>query len=220
MKNPLKTSFKYVFSIIPLGAILLTINLIGPHLNPKAVNTSAKAAATVNKLADIPCGFVAKGPLQQPQKPTFVTNNNIPVLQYPTGNFPGTTIQVGNAIYSASETDQLILQEDGNLVLYCTTCQPVRPLWSTQTRGKEGRALYFQSDGDLVLRNAYNKIIWHSNIHSTCAGSERAYFSLQDDGNLVMLINQNDDNTGNAFLLGSTGCTNDQPKSAHQAKIE
>jgi len=213
MKNSLKTSFKYVFSIIPLGAILLTVNLIETHLNPKTVHI-------LNKPADLPCGFVAKGPLLQPQKPTFVTNNNIPILQFPAGNFPGTNTPVGNALYSAGESDQLILQEDGNLVLYCTSCNPLKPLWSTQTRGKDGKTLYFLTNGDLVLRNSYGKTIWHSNIHSTCAGSERAYFTLQDDGNLLMLINQNDDNTGSAYLLGSTGCTNDQPKSAHQAKIE
>jgi len=41
MKNPLKTPFKYVFSIIPLGAILLTVNF------KKPVNEN-KATATVN----------------------------------------------------------------------------------------------------------------------------------------------------------------------------
>ena len=213
MKNPLKTPFKYVFSIIPLGAILLTVNF------KKPVNEN-KATATVNKSADLPCGFVQKGPLLQPQKPTFVTNNNIPVLQNPAGNFPGTNTMVPNALYSITGGDQLVLQDDGNLVIYCKSCYPAKPLWSAETRGKDGKTLYFLTSGDLVLRNSNGKTVWHSNIRSTCPGSERAYFTLQDDGNMLMLINQNSDNTGSAYLLGSTGCTNDQPKSSHPAKIE
>jgi len=222
MKNSVKKSFKYVFSIMPLAAIILIVDFTGPlnqpGLNPKIVHLTNKTA--VSRQTALPCGFVAKGPLQQPQQPTFVTDGGIPVLQYPAGLFPGTNIQVPNAVYSANKADQLVLQDDGNLVLYCLTCQPVRPLWSTQTRGKEGRTLYFQPDGDLVLRNAYGKTIWHSNIKSDCAGSERAYFTLQNDGNMLMLINQNSDNTGMAYLLGASGCTNDEHKSAHQAKIQ
>ncbi len=215
MKNYLKTSLKYVFSVIPLAAIIL----IADSGKPLTVPAPGKAMAAVAP-ADLPCGFVAKGPLQQPQKPTFTTNNNIPVLQSVPGVFPGTNVTVPNTVMSAGGSDQLILQDDGNLVLYCTTCNPVKPLWASQTRGKDAKTLYFQTDGDLVLRNSYGKTVWHSNIRSTCSGSERAYFTLQDDGNMVMLINQNADNTGSAYLLGATGCTNDQPKSAHQAKIE
>jgi hypothetical protein len=219
MKKLFKKNITYLFSVIPLTLIVFTIKLRSVE---NFISTSC-LTPVLNKTKtfdDLPCGFVAKGPMLHPQKPTFVTNNYIPILQYPTGNFPGTNVQIYNSIYSEHQTDQLIIQEDGNLVLYCITCTPVKPLWSAQTRGKDGKALFFQADGDLVLRNSLGKTVWHSNIHSKCAGSERAYFSLQDDGNLVMLYDQNTDNTGATYYLGSTGSTNDQLKSSHPGKIE
>jgi hypothetical protein len=118
--------------------------------------------------------------------------------------------------------DQLILQPDGNLVIYCTSCTPSRALWNSQTNGKGVTALFFQTNGDLALKDANGKTVWHSKIISTCQGSEQAYFTFQDDGNLVMLY---DETVGNgnkqiAALLGSTGSTNNQTKSSHQGKIQ
>jgi hypothetical protein len=192
----------------------------------------------------LPCGFVSKG-VQLPEQPSFTTNNVIPILQYPAGNSPGTTLQIPDALYSERQNDQLILQPDGNLVIYCTTCNPAKAIWSSQTNGKNVRALYFQPDGDLVLRNANGKMVWHSNIHSSCAGSEQAYFTLQDDGNLVMLYNLTIGNgaaassgaspvsspaspaSGNSNdvkvvteYLGGTGSTNDQDKMSHPGKLQ
>jgi hypothetical protein len=224
MNNLFKNSGKYAFSIIPLAAIILWVNFnkLPNKTAPVAgiathSNAGAFAANPINRLADLPCGYQAKGPMLPAQKPTFVTNAYVPVLQYPAGNFPGTNVQIGNAIYSPGQTAQLILQDDGNLVLYCTTCNPVKPLWSSQTKGKDGKTLFFQADGDLVLRNSLGKSIWHSNIHSTCAGADQAYFSLQDDGNMLMLYNNDNQH---AYLLGSTGSTNDQYKMSHPGKIQ
>ncbi len=227
MKKLLKKSLNYAFTIIPLAAIIFTIgfkragnfNSIS-RLQP-VFYKNPTTGHSGGGITDLPCGFVSKGKLP-PQKPTFVTNNYVPVLQYPSGNFPGTTTQLYNSIYSEHQTDQLIIQEDGNLVIYCVTCNPVKALWSAQTRGKDGKTLFFQSDGDLVLKNSFGKTVWHSNIHSTCKGSDQAYFTLQDDGNLLMLFNEGVDgsNNGFAYYLGSTGSTNDQLKSGHPGKIQ
>jgi hypothetical protein len=218
MKKPFKKSISYMFSIIPLLLFIVTVNSKknGNFVPPSSL-TPVSNKVTAKIFDELPCGFVSRGK-QLPEKPTFVTNNYIPILQYPTGNFPGTNVQIYNSIYSEHQNDQLILQVDGNLVLYCLTCNPVKAIWSAQTQGKDGKVLFFQPDGDLVLHNSLGKVIWHSNIHSTCAGSDQAYFTLQDDGNLAMLYN--DPTDGVTHYLGGTGSTNDQTKMSHPGKIQ
>lgn len=220
MKNPLKLAAKHVLSIIPLTAILVIFNInTSRHNNdPAHPASSTEKTTTVNAFQGLPCGFKQVG-LEEPHKPSFLPSNSIPVLQYPAGNSPGTTFQIPDAIYNDSQSDQLILQADGNLVIYCTSCNPARALWSTQTNGKGGKFLFFQTDGELVLKNANNKIIWRSNIRSTCDGSDRAYFTLQEDGNLAMLYDQVVGGKQIAIYLGGSASTNNQAGRAHDAKI-
>ena len=219
MKNVLKQSAKYAFSIVPLVAIVIFAYFKKSPIGftPPASRPNAMAVFPGKEFADLPCGFVSHGK-QQAEKPTFVTNPYIPILQYPTGNFPGTDVKIFNSIFSEHQSDDLELQVDGNLVLYCLTCNPKKPLWSSQTNGKDGKTLFFQPDGDLVLRNSLGKTIWHYNIHSTCPGSDKAYFTLQDDGNLAMLYD--DAEAGLTHYLGGTGSTNDQAKMTHPGKIQ
>jgi hypothetical protein len=226
MKSLLNKSAKYVFSILPLAAIIIIVNLkkspdnfISTHHLSAVANKISATNAPIDVFDGLPCGFKQVG-IEDAHKPTFLTNNTIPVLQYPAGNSPGTTFQISDAIYNDSQSDQLILQADGNLVIYCTSCNPVKALWSTQTNGKGGKALFFQTDGDLVLRNANNKVIWHSNIRSTCSGSELAYYTLQDDGNLAMLYDQTVGDKQVAIYLGGTATTNNQERSPHPGKIQ
>lgn len=73
---------------------------------------------------------------------------------------------------------RLILQPDGNLVLYFQT----RALWSTATDGKSVSFLALQPDGNLVLYDNASKPIWHSHT----VGGERSRLVLQPDGNLVL----------------------------------
>ncbi|MFF7649003.1 DUF6924 domain-containing protein [Streptomyces sp. NPDC007983] len=54
---------------------------------------------------------------------------------------------------------RLLLQEDGNLVVYSPTDQP---LWSSGTMGRSMAALMIQDSGRLVLRTAEDTIPWHS----------------------------------------------------------
>ena len=221
MKTFFKKSPKYVLSAILLTTAFGVVNLKNfLNIFPlPATDKTVGANLSGGKFVGLPCGYKTVG-LEDPHKPSFLTNNDIPALQYPAGNAPGTNFQIPDAVYSDSQSDQLILQSDGNLVIYCLSCNPGKALWSTQTNGKGGTALYFQTDGDLVLRNANHKVIWHSNIHSTCAGSELAYFTLQDDGNLAMLYDQNVGNKVVASYLGGTATTNDQASSPHPGKLQ
>jgi len=209
-RKTFKQSAKYLFSIFPLGIIFVL---------PGAVKTVHRPEKALKITAGLPCGFVAKN-LQDPDKPTFLTNNDIPILLYPAGNYPGTNFQVPDAAYTPSKNDQLILQPDGNLVIYCTSCTPSRALWSSQTNGKGAIALFFQTDGDLVLKDAYGKTVWHSNIKSKCPGSEAVYYTFQDDGNLVMLYDETVGSKQITAFLGSTGSSNNQTKSPHPGKIQ
>lgn len=86
---------------------------------------------------------------------------------------PGQRIETANRKYS------LILQEDGNLVLYTSS---MKPLWNSQTDGKRVQHLTMQSDGNLVLYDTNSKPIWHS--HTNGKGSSRLV--IQEDANLVI----------------------------------
>ncbi|WP_190194138.1 DUF6924 domain-containing protein [Streptomyces minutiscleroticus] len=54
---------------------------------------------------------------------------------------------------------RLVLQEDGNLVVYSSTGQP---LWASGTTGRSTVALMIQDSGRLVLRTAEDTIAWAS----------------------------------------------------------
>ena len=73
----------------------------------------------------------------------------------------------------------LILQDDGNLVLYGPG---YIPLWSAGTAGKGGTHLTLQSDGNLVLYTANNVAVWASGTHNSGANE----LLIQNDGNAVL----------------------------------
>ncbi len=89
----------------------------------------------------------------------------------------GQMIYQGEALKSPNGRFKLVLQNDGNLVLY----DRGRALWSSGTNGKNARKLVMQSDGNLVLYGP-NGPVWATNT----SGNRGAYLMLQDDGNLVI----------------------------------
>ena len=89
----------------------------------------------------------------------------------------GQMLYRGEALTSPNGYYKLILQEDGNLVLY----RKGKALWSSGTNGKDARKLVMQSDGNLVLYGN-NGPIWASNT----SGNRGAFLMLQNDGNLVI----------------------------------
>lgn len=83
------------------------------------------------------------------------------------------------SIDSATGSRSLLLQPDGNLVLYDANR---KPLWASNTAGKKPKYLALQSDGNLVLYNTSNVAIWNS---GTAIGAN-SQLIMQDDGNLVL----------------------------------
>jgi hypothetical protein len=86
-------------------------------------------------------------------------------------------LNVDESITSQDGRFKLVLQADGNLVLYW----PNRPMWATNTVESGASAAKFQSDGNFVLYKDGTPI-WASNT----AGNPGALVVMQDDGNLVV----------------------------------
>ena len=90
---------------------------------------------------------------------------------------PGQVLQPGWYLESGNANYKLIMQGDGNLVLYHGS----QALWSTGTAGDNGATVSMQTDGNLVVY--YRGIAkWNSNT----AGFSGAFLQLQDDSNLVV----------------------------------
>ncbi len=107
---------------------------------------------------------------------------------------PAGTVFQSNETWAASPNSEyiLVLQADGNLVLYVLigASQPlaqgvqvnVRPLWAADTQGNRGDTFEVQSDGNLVVYRPDRSPLWASNT----AGTWPAGLCVQDDGNLVL----------------------------------
>jgi len=92
------------------------------------------------------------------------------------------SLLVGQMLVSQNGNFQLVLQPDGNLVLYQVS--PTLALWSSQTAGQPSYVLTMQPDGNLVLYDNATppNALWSSQTF----GHGGAYLILQDDGNLVV----------------------------------
>lgn len=79
---------------------------------------------------------------------------------------------------SADGRFALILQGDGNLVLY----SPRRALWSTGTTGRNPGAAILQGDGNFVAYDAQGRAYWAT----WTQGNPGTALVVQDDGNVVI----------------------------------
>ncbi|AHB42157.1 Curculin protein [Candidatus Saccharibacteria bacterium RAAC3_TM7_1] len=96
--------------------------------------------------------------------------NNIASLGINIGNQPPSslihstpTLLKTEYLSSSDNRFRLVLQRDGNLVLYSVTTG--KPLWNTRTYGKDGSRLVLQSDGNLVLYTSTNKPLWNTRTY-------------------------------------------------------
>jgi hypothetical protein len=90
----------------------------------------------------------------------------------------GQTLTAGQSLISRNVVSMLVMQGDGNLVLYSGG----RPVWSSGTYGRGATHAVMQSDGNLVLYTAGNVPIWATNTF----GHTNSSLVMQDDGNLVI----------------------------------
>jgi uncharacterized protein YkwD len=94
--------------------------------------------------------------------------------------FPGQQLLPGQSLQSNNKLHRLIMQVDGNVVLYNRNS---RALWSTNTGGLiKPRNFTMQTDGNLVLYSTDGKPHWASKTWN----NPGAFLNVQDDGNLVV----------------------------------
>lgn len=89
-----------------------------------------------------------------------------------------TLYQGSSGIFSANNQFMLVLQSDGNLVLY----RDSRALWAT---GRRGNYAVLQPDGNYVLYTSTGKAAWSTHTENKGINHE---LILQDDGNLVLYM--------------------------------
>jgi len=93
---------------------------------------------------------------------------------------PNQQLNVGQQLTAANNHLNLVLQGDGNLVLYRTMFG--LPLFASSTSGKPVNRAVMQGDGNLVLYGPDGTAYWDSGTW----GHPGAWTALQDDGNLVV----------------------------------
>ncbi|KAA2241439.1 hypothetical protein F0L74_16190 [Chitinophaga agrisoli] len=94
--------------------------------------------------------------------------------------YAGQSLPVNGSLTSANGQHTLILQGDGNLVLYRVKDHVAR--WATATDGQQVDIAEMQGDGNFVMYGPGHSYVWDS------ATDQRpgAFLVLQDDGNLVI----------------------------------
>lgn len=81
--------------------------------------------------------------------------------------------------YCAAGKARLVLQDDGNFVLYD---ENDHARWAANTYGRGQRATMQGFDGNLVVYNGENQALWASN---TCC-HDNWFLAVQSDGNVVI----------------------------------
>ena len=107
-------------------------------------------------------------------------------------------LRPGEFLTSPDRTYQLILQTDGNLVLYKNGLAE----WSSGTHGEANVRLYAQKDGNVVLYSGSTPI-WQTNSAVPASDDSSLVldtaFVVQDDGNVVVYQSATDPEHGPGY---------------------
>ncbi|MEP7192267.1 MAG: hypothetical protein ABI903_05325, partial [Actinomycetota bacterium] len=90
---------------------------------------------------------------------------------------PGQSLSANRSLTSPNHQYELIMQGDGNLVVYRSGGVAV---WSSSTSG--ANTVIMQGDGNLVIYRSGGVAVWSSGT----VGKAGAYVRMQDDGNVVI----------------------------------
>jgi hypothetical protein len=129
---------------------------------------------------------------------------------------PGNALPAGSYMYPGAQLtspngqNRLIMQYDGNLVMYNAYWQP---LWNSNTAGRPGSYMVLQYDGNLVVRDGngyplYNIYDFSRNPHAqvicTVCGVN-GFLSVEDDGNMIVFAGNVVWTAGESRASGSAG---------------
>jgi hypothetical protein len=119
------------------------------------------------------------GPPAPPQRPGPTQSD---------GLHSGQVLVPGASITSDDGHSLLVMQGDGNLVLYDTSANPWRPLWASNTATGDSSYLINQGDGNLVVyRLADGQPTWSSGT----AGTGPSFLSMNiapNPGDAIMVL--------------------------------
>ncbi|HYZ17133.1 MAG TPA: hypothetical protein VE591_12050 [Candidatus Acidoferrum sp.] len=99
----------------------------------------------------------------------------------------GQTLGADDTVTASNKAYQLVMQRDGNLVIYHLDAQGERsdPTWASNTTGNAGAQARLQDDGNLVVYRADGTTpLWASNT----ANRRGANLQLGDDGSLALAL--------------------------------
>ena len=96
---------------------------------------------------------------------------------------PNEQLNIDGFLTSTNGMFRLLMQRDGNLVLYRMVDQ--QPIWQSGTAGLPSQCALMQTDGNFVVYGP-NGALWQSGT----AGRAGAGLLMQDDGNLVIYYGQ------------------------------
>ncbi|CAF1106878.1 unnamed protein product [Didymodactylos carnosus] len=112
----------------------------------------------------------------------------------------GQQLERKEGLTSQNGAYRLVMQDDGNLVLYVSDKDvPANALWTTGTFSKGPHHFIVQRDGNLAIYDGEHRSAWASNTSRQDADQGRLV--LQDDGNLVFY-----DNSNQAVWASNTCC--------------
>ncbi len=126
--------------------------------------------------------------------------------------FSGQCLQSEQSLQSNNRLYKLIMQLDGNVVLYDQHSQPI---WATNTNGIKPRDFVMQTDGNLVFYDETGSPKWASHTDNHAG----AFLNVQDDGNLVVYRAGSQTETANNALWAS-GSNHKSAQSEHKPAQE
>ncbi len=94
----------------------------------------------------------------------------------------GDHLRAGERLTAPNGKSFIIMQADGNLVVYEVFDGREIPVWASNTPGSGGQIAALQTDGNFVVYRADNRPVWASNTFTR----EEIHLRMQDDGNAVI----------------------------------
>jgi surface antigen len=107
-----------------------------------------------------------------------------PSVPYCSDVRPNEALFANQSVWSSNGAYRIIMQGDGNLVLYTASGSA---LWSTRTAGVSGAWAIVQGDGNFVVYNNSNQPVWHTGTF----GNSGSWLNVQTDGNVVLYTASN-----------------------------